>query len=409
MKKEIIQVNNKETSVKMQTSEIISLRAKDIDKSAVRVYKDGKVGISGAVGTSSIEDLTAQAIENLSSNIKYPYELEKNRKDHRNYIEKQYSEKELMDLGKTLSDSFKNDFDDFIFNDSIKKIETDFRFTNSEGLDLRYQDSYLDFNFLVKSKDSANLFDTFSRWRGRNFDTTRYLSTTKMQLDAERNIVELPKENKVPVFFVESDIITDFLNSHLSGDNYGNETSLFTKKIGTKIFNDKVSIVQNNNSKYSYSCFFDTEGITNKNDVVTLIENGVFKRVFTDKKIAEKFNIEHTGSASGGYDDVPSLRFTNIEPVVDSSNIKKSLNGKMAILVVVAAGGSFNSDGKFSTPVQTSYLYDGENLIGKLPEFNISNDIYNMLGDDYIGTFKSETLYFSEHGYLLGSYMNIIK
>ena len=100
MKREIIKVNNKETSVKMQTTEIISLRAKDIDKSAIRVYKDGKVGISGAVGTSSIEDLTAQAIENLSSNIKYPYELEKNRKDHRNYTEKQYSEKELMDLGK---------------------------------------------------------------------------------------------------------------------------------------------------------------------------------------------------------------------------------------------------------------------------------------------------------------------
>jgi len=409
MKNEIIKVNNKETSVKMQTSEIISLRAKDIDRTAVRVYKDEKIGISGAVGTSSIEELTTQAIENLSSNIKYPYELEKNRKDHRNYTEKQYSDKELMNLGKTLSDSFKNDFDDFIFNDSIKKIETDYRLTNSEGLDLRYQDSYLDFNFLVKSKDSANLFDTFSRYRGRNFDITRYLSTTKMQLDAERKNVELPKEEKVPVFFVELDSITDFLNSHLSGEVYGNETSLFNKKIGSKLFNEKVSIIQNNNSKYSYSCFFDAEGITTEDDAVTLIENGVFKRVFTDKKNADKFGIEHTGSASGGYDDMPRLRFTNIEPVVDSTDIKKSLNGKMAILVVVAAGGDFNADGKYSTPVQTSYLYDGENLIGKLPEYNISNDIYNMLGDDYIGTFKSESLYFSEHGYLLGCYMNIIK
>lgn len=409
MKKEIISINRKETSIKLQASEINSIRVKDIERNAVRVYLDGKIGIAGAVGASSVEALTKQGIENLSSNIKYPYELESNKKDHRNYTETHYNEKELMTLTKTILDSFKKDFEDFIFSESVKTVEIDYKFTNSEGLDLRYQDAYLEFGLIVKAKDSPNLFDTFTGWQGRNIDIDRYLATASKQLQAERTKVAMPKAERVPVFFVSPDSLGGFLNQQLNGEIYGNKSSLFEGKIGETLFNEKLSIVQNNNSKTSFSSFFDAEGVTNENDTVALIENGVLKNVFTDKKNAEKFKLEHTGSAVGGYDDIPSLKFTNIEPKIDSKDIKKTLNGEHAILALVVAGGEFNADGNYATPVQASYLFDGKNLLGKLPEFNMGNDIYSMLGKDYIGTFASEDLYFAENGFSLGCYMNIIK
>ncbi len=117
----------------------------------------------------------------------------------------------------------------------------------------------------------------------------------------------------------------------------------------------------------------------------------------------------HTGSATGGYDDIPKLTFINIQPNIDTVDMHKSLNGKKAILALVAAGGEFNADGKYATPVQASYLFDGKDMIGKLPEFSMSNDIYKMLGKDYIGTFGSEDLYFGDEGFILSCYMNIKK
>lgn len=409
MKKEFISISRKETSIKLQASEINSIRVKDIERNAVRVYEDGKIGISGAVGSSSIEELTKQGIENLASNIKYPYELEVNNKDHRDYSEAKYNEKELMTLTKKILDSFNKDFDDFIFSNSLKTIEIDYKLTSTEGLDLRFQDSFLDIGLVIKAKDSPNLFDTFTGWQGRNFDVDRYLATAKNQLQAERNKVVLPKADRIPVFFVGLNEIGGFLNQQLNGEIYGNKTSLFDGKLGQQLFNEKLSIVQNNNPKTSYSSFFDTEGVTKENDTVQLIENGVLKNVFTDKKNAKKFSLEHTGSASGGYDDIPKLTSINITSLLDSDDIKKSLNGELAIFALVSAGGEFNADGNYATPVQSAYLFDGEKLIGKLPEFNMGNDIYSMLGKDYIGTFKSEDLYFGENGYLLGCYMNIIK
>lgn len=409
MKKEYISIKVKETSIKLQASSINSIRVKDIERNAVRVFEDGKIGISGAVGASLVADLTKQGIDNLSSNISYPYELESNKKDHRNYKETSYSESELMKLTESIINSLNKEFDDFIFSESVKSVETDYTFKNTEGLDLRYQDEHFELGLIVKAKSSPNLFDTFIAWHGRNLDLDRLLAFIKQQLLAERNIVELPTEEKVPVFFLSPDSLGQFLIGQLNGETYGNKASLFENKIGEKLFDEKVSIVQNNDPKTSYSKFFDAEGVTKENDTVKIIENGVLKRVFTDKKNAKKFSLEHTGSASGGYDDIPNLGFTHLEPSVDSKDIYKTLNGKKAILAMVAAGGEFNADGNYATPVQASYLFDGKNIIGKLPEFSMSNDIYSMLGNDYIGTFISKYLYFGEDEYLFGCYMNITK
>ena len=409
MRQENIKIRRNETSIKLQASQINSVRIKDIERNAVRVYKDNHIGISGAIGASEEETLRQQAINNLNSDIPYPYELEANKKEYRNYAETNYTEKEVVNLTEKIVKSLNQKFDDFIFSESVKLVKIDYLMNNTDGLDLRYQDEHLELGLVVKAKSSPNLFDTFLAWNGRNLDLDRFLSFTNKLLIAERNKVELPDEEKVPVFFLSPDALGMFLIRQLNGELYGNKASFFNNKIGQKLFNEKLTLVQNNDSKYSYSLFFDIEGVTKENDVVNLVENGVLKCVFTDKKNAKKFNLEHTGSATGGYDDIPTLGFINLQPKIDSHDISKVLNGKKAILCMVAAGGDFNADGNYATPVQASYLFDGKNIIGKLPDFNMDNGIYEMLGEDYIGTFDSEDLYFGEHHYTFGCYMNIKK
>ncbi|MBU1019958.1 MAG: hypothetical protein KJ847_01985 [Firmicutes bacterium] len=409
MKKEKISIQTNETSIKIQASLINSIRVKNIERNAVRVYQDNKIGISGAVGSSSEDILTKQAIENLSSNIPYPYDLETTRKDHRNYTSTHYSETDLMKLTEQILAMLHQEFSDFIFGESIQKVEIDYRMSNTEGLDLRYQDEHINFGFIVKAKSSPNLFDTFVGWHGRDLDVDKLLGFLRMQLLAERNMVALPEGEKLPVFFVSPDALGGFLIRQLNGETYGNKASLFDQKLGEQLFHEKLTIVQNNDPKTSYSNFFDAEGVIKENNIVPLVEKGVLKRVFTDKKNAEKFNLEHTGSASGEYYDIPRLRFSNLRPMVDSTDIPSALKGSKAILVMVSAGGEFNADGVYATPVQASYLFDGKQIIGKLPEFSMSNDIYNMLGNDYIGTFHSDDLYFGEDEPFFGCYMNIKK
>jgi len=44
-----------------------------------------------------------------------------------------------------------------------------------------------------------------------------------------------------------------------------------------------------------------------------------------------------------------------------------------ASLTWISSGGDFTPDGGFAGPVQVSFLFDGERLIDKLPEFTVSS------------------------------------
>lgn len=408
MKKEYVTTKRKEISIKLQASEINSLRVKEIERNAVRVYDNGFIGVSGAVGESTTEELTNQAIDNLSSKIPYPYELQKDLKKHVNMTTKEYSENELMELTETLLTELKKENDDFIYSESIKSINSDISLKNTEGLDLRYQDSRLELGVIVKAKTSSNLFDTFFGWEGRNIDLPRFIKNVKQQLVAERNKVEMPKEEKLPVIFLNYGPVGGFIGRHLHGEIFGNKASFFDGKLGEKLFNERITLSMSRDPLTTYTRFFDMEGVVMPDNKVSLIENGVLKRVITDKKISNKFNLEHTGSAGGGYDDIPTIGFAPMHIEVDTVNIQNALKGQKALLVIAASGGDVNADGNYATPVQSAYLYDGEKVVGKLPEFNMENHIYKMFGEDYIGTFD-DPFYSGEHEQVTLCYMNILK
>jgi len=57
----------------------------------------------------------------------------------------------------------------------------------------------------------------------------------------------------------------------------------------------------------------------------------------------------------------------------------------MGILVWIASGGDFTSEGAFATPVQLAYLFDGNNRVGRLPELSVSSHLYDMFGKDFCG------------------------
>ena len=127
------------------------------------------------------------------------------------------------------------------------------------------------------------------------------------------------------------------------------------------------------------------EGTVSEGYRATLIENGVLKAVMTDKKYADKFGLPLTGSAGGDYDSVPLLNVRGTQIASTGKTIAELLDGRMGILVWIASGGDFTSEDAFATPVQLAYLIDGKNLVGRLPELNLSSHLYDMFGKNFCG------------------------
>lgn len=409
MIKEFVTINSKECSIKIQSSKVDAIRVKDITKKGVRVYHNGLIGISGAIGEREESELVEEAIDNLKAKIPYPYEPTTYDRDHRKFNKYPMKSEEVLEIAESIMKTLREDYDAFDFSNEISTTETDMTLRNDQGLDLGYKDGYLDIGLLLKEKKSGNIMDGFLAYQGRRFDMDKFWQYNKQILAAYKNPVELPEGDKIPVFTIGGQQGMGFLSKCLNGENYATKSSIFAEKMDQVILNERITVEQCRDPFYTAEPFFDMEGKTSPHGEECLIHNGKLIRVFTDKKTAADYNLPYTGSASGAYDGRPSLTSASIRIATDSSDIKTSLNGQLAVLVYISSGGDFTPDGHYAAPVQVSFLYDGQKILGKLEEFTMTSHLYDMYGDDYIGTFENTGIYFGDDVQVQGSYMTVKK
>lgn len=409
MEKEFVTVSEKQTAVRIQNTKINAIRTKDIIKKGVRVYKDGKCGTGGAIGEISEDIITNQAIKNLDTGISYPYDLQSGLTMYKDLKRSHVYEKDLMEISENILEALRTEFSGFDFSESINFSEISVSFNNTKNLDLIYKDAFFDIGLVIKEKKSANLFDGYLGYTGRKFETKKFLQMSREVLKAYNTPATLPEGEKIPVISMGMSSLKMFLNKSLNGESYASGSSILSKKLGEKIFCEKITIDQCRDSEKQFTPFFDMEGVVLKGYSTPLIKDGMLANVYTDKRTADKYNLTHTGAASGSYDDIPRIGYVPLRIKTDSTDIKKALGGKMAIFEIISQGGDFTSDGNFAAPVQLSFLYDGEKLIGRLPEFTMRSNIYKMLGEDYIGTFDNPGIYAGDNIQLFSSYMEIVK
>lgn len=413
MKQEYITIREQETTARVQASTVQAVRLKDVTKKGVRVYKDGKIGVSGAIGDASQKFLLESAVQNLSAGIAYPYPLTSDYKDHRSYKKSPLSSQELLDHAEEILAILRQDYPDFSFSEYIGTNEIQVEMGNTEGLDLEYQDAFVVVQLILKERATANLFDGGIVCQSRQFDLDQFLRSNRSFLDAYRNKVDLPKGDVLPVFTMDMSSLKSFLGQALHGERFAKGSSLFSGKLGQSLFSERVTLDLVRDPVRSAQPFFDSEGVVLPGDCLSVIERGRLTRLLTDKKTAHIYNLPHTGSATGAYDDPPTIDGAHGQSLAfrtDRQDIAGSLKGQHAIFTLICSGGEFTADGSYATPVQVSFLFDGERLLGKLPEFTMRSHLKNMLGEDYIGTFDNTSLYMGDvPTQLQGYYMTIMR
>ncbi len=404
--KQKYKIHTIETAVKVQNTKVVSVRKKDITKKACRVIKNGRIGIAGSIGDIDDNTLYEEAEKNLTINIPYNFDPEKPIKDsviiNKNFI----NHGNILENVEDILTFLREKYPEFDFSETMKVSDTKVTFDDSKGTKLEYIDSYSEMEFILKKKSSSNLIDSGIFFHGRNFNKNLFLKNTVKQLDAYKNNIELPEEDVLPVMMVEDSPIIGKLRRELNGERYSNGSSLFSGKIGEQLFNSKLNISHCSNPEISFTPFFDTEGVVNDNYEYPLIKDGVINNCFTNKKVATEYNLKHTGSASGDYDDVPKLGDICLETKIDSEDFNSKV--KKGILVLIAAGGDFTPDGKYASPVQNAFLYENGEIVGSLPEFQVNSHLFKMYGDDYVGTFKSP-FYFGDDDKITVYNMEIVK
>ncbi len=379
-------INTKETTCNIVQTEIESIRRKNIQQTGLRIYDNGKMGVAGALGAVDNKELEKQAKSALEFNIPYTSEITKNHQESHDYRKKIIDKNEFIKEMEDLLITIKKNQPDFSFGNKIKIVEKEISLSNDAGLDLSYKDNFLSIGLTFKENSSLSIMDGSVFATDRKYDKDAFIQKVNKICTGYQKKCELPEEGKIPVIFFEGngDIVKKFY-SDLNGRLYGTGGSLLDGKMGEKLFNENFTFYQNRNPEMDGAIFFDAEGHVNKELLYPLIKDGVFLHPYTDKKISSQYNLPHTGCAHSSYDGIPGIAFPGEHIKRSSKTLVELLEGKTALLVYICAGGDFTPDGDFGTPVQLGFLTDGQNILGRVPECQVSSNLFNMFGDDFKG------------------------
>ena len=78
--------------------------------------------------------------------------------------------------------------------------------------------------------------------------------------------------------------------------------------------------------------------------------------------------------------------------------------GRPAIIPMNCTGSPADSKGDMSMIINSSLLWDGERVLGRLPEFRVKMNFFDMLGRDYIGVGSDDSPFFHDKVILLKGY-----
>jgi PmbA protein len=288
-------------------------------------------------------------------------------------------------------------------NETYPKFRCKIRFTGTEydrrtindlGMDYRSQDYAVGISGSFKHCDSKNIDDGYFEFNMRDFDEKVFRQVADDYFGQYEVMKEIPEEVILDVTYYG---LVGFFSQHLNGEELARGTSLLTGKIGEKLFSDDFTLIHDATDEEAwFNTFWDGDGCVFENDKLVLVENGVLKTGYADKKTAREYNIPHTGPAYDSFSDIPGVGGLNLRIARSGKTVKELLDGRLCVVPVDFTSSGFNEKGEYTMLIQNSLLFDGEKVLGRLPEFKIVSTVFDMFGKDFIGVSSDRPIYYDK-------------
>lgn len=367
-------------SVSIAGSKVASVRINNSLTTVARAFEYDKIGVFAANGVCDEVSLLDQAQCNLKQGIPYPCRLAADLHRSEDYSAPVITDDELVERCKALVSRLNQAYPEYIFSNKINTEHLDVSYSNSSNTSYGYKGSNLLISLCIKSKDSANIMDLSYGDYCLGYNEDIVVSDIGKLLAVYKNKLEISED--LPVLIPASEL--EIALGDVVAEKYMSGAGLFAGKLGQKIFDSKLNVEVNRRPGNKRNLpFFDAEGTVLSGDSFPVVQEGVLCGLLTNRRSAVKYGLPLSGNANAEFDAVPSPGIGGIRVVPGSRALKDAVGGK-AIYVAVTSGGDMTPSGDISLPVMLAYLYEDGKLIGTLPQFTITGNIFDVLGGNFI-------------------------
>lgn len=385
---EVLSLQNEKTTVEYEANQLKTCTVAETKGTAVRVIRKGKLGFAASTDDTAMDKLAANALESAAYGDKAPFSFpDLQPAPIVRTFDKAVADlpiARLVEIGREMLDLVLPVEPNARCNVSLERSLVSASIRNQKGLDVSFKTSPLSLGLeidRIEGDDVLILYDQL----GTTVWEKDYLAFARRlveKLKKARTITSI-KPGKMPVLFAPSGTLALGLplSQGLNGKEVYKGTSPMAGKIGEKLFDEKVTIIDDGtiDGKFA-SASYDDEGVPRRRNL--LIEKGVLKSFIYDLKTAAQSRVESTGNASRQLFSPPEPSFTNFVIQPGQTALKDILAGiDEGILVedLLGIGQGNILSGAFSNPLALAFKIEKGEIIGRVKDLSIAGNIYDLL------------------------------
>ncbi len=385
---EVLNLQNEKTTVEYEANQLKTCTVAETKGTAVRVIRKGKLGFAASTDDTVMDKLAANALESAAYGDKAPFSFP----DPKPAAIVRTFDKAVADLPIARLVEIGQEILDLVLpvepnarcNVSLERSLVSANIRNQKGLDVSFQTSPLSLGIeidRIEGDDVLILYDQLGTtiWEKDYLDFARRL-VEKLK---KASTITTIKPGKMPVLFAPTGTLALGLplSQGLNGKEVYKGTSPMKGKIGEKLFDEKVTIVDDGtiDGKFA-SASYDDEGVPHHRNV--LVDKGVLKSFVYDLKTAAQSGVESTGNASRQLFFPPEPSFTNFVIQPGQTPLKDMLAGiDEGIMVedLLGLGQGNIISGAFSNPLALAFKIEKGEIVGRVKDLSIAGNIYDLL------------------------------
>ena len=390
---EIIYKSWTTSPILFENNKLKSLESSESSGISVRLIKGNKIGISSSTDLETIESTVLSAVESSEFGPEATFDFTKQILS--GDLEKKTNPpelplEELVEKGESVIKEICKPHKDILVSGGFELGCGETVYLNSYGVSGKRSKSIFSTNFsvnLIQGEDFLGIYDGESNTN--NFpDESKVANKIIEKLSSSMSVVSL-STNKYTVIFTPkaiSNIFVDILGVVLNGKAVQQGISTLSEKLGQKLFDEKLTLIEDPNIGTSISPF-DDEGIkTNKK---ALIKNGVINSFYFDLNNANKISkrkgvLQH--STGNGFKSslavAPSPQLTSLLIPAGNSSVNDLVASvKEGILIdqVLGAGQSNTLAGEFNIGIDLGFKIKNGKIQGRIKNCMVAGNIFEVL------------------------------
>jgi PmbA protein len=386
---EVFSASYRAMPIQFEANELKQVQTKESSSTALRIFKEGRIGFATASGGGGLEALVDMAVETSQfggpANFQFPSSQDYSEVGIFDPKVEEIAMKRMVEIGKELIAKIKRHTPDILCDVQVTKGANSISLINSQGGEGRYDRSFFSLSLegiLVRGTDMLFVDDSESSCRlADNIDDLADRVIWQLEMAKKEATVST---KLLPTIFTPRGVASALLGPLVlafNGKAVLEGASSLKGKLGEQVFDKKLSLWDDATVAYGVGSYpFDDEGMPSHR--LPLVTNGVVTNFLYDLQTAALAGTQSTGNGrrvGGGF---PSPAISAIilgRGDVSFQAMVEDMKEGLVVEQVIGAGQGNLLGGDFSGNVLLGYKVENGEIVGRVKDTMIAGNVYQVL------------------------------